>query len=372
MRPGLRLLLARLAAWTLLFTGWLGLGALALQHGPAGWAQFAPQALWLGTVAVAQPLMAHRPPGAAALRGLLLAAGLVTAAAIGSTHWAAAALAWGLLLVAASNAVRRLRGVVLASGVVIDSPRGPALAGALLAALLAGEPRAWVAAPVLAAALPLGLALLLALLLPPTAAGRPGCGSALFDCALGHGGPDGGPGTGWPRLAALAMLPMMASLPAMAELCRAQPTPWLPGAQVAVALHLLAMLAPAGWPGRAVRAVPILLLGGGLTVLIVPGSTGLMLGMGLQAMAWGCVWRDSLAQRAARGRRLDAPPAPAPTSMRWARLLPAASVLGLGAALQAAPWAPAAAWSLPPLLLGLAALLALSATARALPLAGDR
>ena len=56
MTPGLRLLLARLAAWTLLFAGWLGLGALALQHGPAGWAQFAPQALWLATVAVVQPL----------------------------------------------------------------------------------------------------------------------------------------------------------------------------------------------------------------------------------------------------------------------------------------------------------------------------
>jgi hypothetical protein len=129
MTPGLRLLLARLAAWTLLFAGWLGLGALALQHGPAGWAQFAPQALWLATVAVAQPLLARRPPGAAALRGLLLAAGLATAAAIGSAQWAAAALAWGLLLVAASNAVRRLRGAALASGAIVESPRGAALAG---------------------------------------------------------------------------------------------------------------------------------------------------------------------------------------------------------------------------------------------------
>ena len=367
MTPGLRLLLARLAAWTLLFAGWLGLGALALQHGPAGWAQFAPQALWLATVAVAQPLLARRPPGAAALRGLLLAAGLATAAAIGSAHWAAAALAWGLLLVAASNAVRRLRGAALASGAIVESPRGAALAGALLAALLAGEPRAWVAAPALSAAVPLGLALLLALLLPNTAAGRSGCGSALFDCALGHGGRPGGPGPAWPRLAALAMLPMMAGLPAMAELCRAQPVPGLPGAQAAVALHLLAMLVPAWWPWRAARAVPLLLLAGGLAVLAVPGSTGLMLGMGLQAMAWGFAWRDSLAPRAVPGRPADALRAP----VRAARLLPAIVVLGLGAGLHAAPWAPAVAWSLPPLLLGLAALLALSTTTRArLPATG--
>lgn len=368
MTPGLRLLLARLAAWTLLFAGWLGLGALALQHGPACWAQFAPQALWLATVAVAQPLLARRPPGAAALRGLLLAAGLATAAAIGSAHWAAAALAWGLLLVAASNAVRWLRGAARASGAAIASPRGPALAGALFAALLAGEPRAWVAAPALSAALPLGLALGLALLLPRTAPGWPGCGGALFDGALGHGGLSRGPRLPAQRLAALAMLPMMAGLPTMAELCRAQPLPGLPGAQAAVALHLLAMLAPAWWPGRATQAVAPLLVMGGLAVLVVPGSAGLMLGMGLQAMAWGCAWRDALAPPHAPSRHADGPPEPAP----GAPLLPAAAVLGLGAALHAVPWAPAVAWSLPPVLLGLAALRGLSAPGRARPPATGR
>jgi len=259
MTLGLRRLLARLAAWTLLFGGWLGLGALALQHGPSGWAQFAPQSLWLATAAVAQALLARHPPGMATLRGLLLAAGAATAAAIGSLHWSAAALAWGLLLVAASNVVQLLYRRAQESGATIDSPRGPAVAGALLAALLAGEPRAWVAAPVMAAALPLGLALLLTLLLPSKTSGRPSYSTAPFDCALSQGSPACRRGTAWPRLAAMAMPPMMAGLPAMAELCRAQPTPWLPGAQAAVALHLLAMLAPAWWPGWAMRAVPLLL-----------------------------------------------------------------------------------------------------------------
>lgn len=355
MTLGLRRLLARLAAWTLLFGGWLGLGALALQHGPSGWAQFAPQSLWLATAAVAQALLARHPPGMATLRGLLLAAGAATAAAIGSLHWSAAALAWGLLLVAASNVVQLLYRRAQESGATIDSPRGPAVAGALLAALLAGEPRAWVAAPVMAAALPLGLALLLTLLLPSKTSGRPSYSTAPFDCALSQGSPACRRGTAWPRLAAMAMPPMMAGLPAMAELCRAQPTPWLPGAQAAVALHLLAMLAPAWWPGWAMRAVPLLLLAGSLTVLVVPGSTGLMLGMGLQAMAWGCVWRASLAPVVARGLSADAPRTP----VRWVLPLPSAGILSLCAALHAVPWAPDVAWSLPPILIGLAALLAL-------------
>jgi hypothetical protein len=51
---------ARTAAWTLLFGGWLVLGTLALHHGPAGALQFAPLALWLGSVALAQQAARRR------------------------------------------------------------------------------------------------------------------------------------------------------------------------------------------------------------------------------------------------------------------------------------------------------------------------
>jgi hypothetical protein len=202
----------------------------------------------------------------------------------------------------------------------------------------------------------------------------------LFDCALALGGAAAGPHAAWHRLAALAMLPMMASLPAMAELCRADPFAGALGPQTAVALHLLAMLLPAWWPHqgvrgpahallRAVPAVPLCLLAGGAVVLAWPGTVGLMLGMGLQAMAWGWVWREMLAPRARPvGARM-----PAPTAA-WAgtRVAPAAVVMALGAGLAAAPWAPAVALSLPPLLLGLAALLALVARALAVPAATPR
>ena len=60
------------------------------------------------------------------------------------------------------------------------------------------------------------------------------------------------------------------------------------------------------------------------------------------------------------------------TPARGVRFLPATVVLGLGAGLHAEPLAPAVAWSLPPLLLGIAALLLLPATTRVMPTAGSR
>jgi hypothetical protein len=101
---------ARTAAWTLLFGGWLVLGALALHHGPAGALQFAPLALWLGAVALAQRALLRHPPGPWALRGGLLAAGAVAAAGVATSAWVPAALGWGVLLVLASTVVRRRRG----------------------------------------------------------------------------------------------------------------------------------------------------------------------------------------------------------------------------------------------------------------------
>jgi hypothetical protein len=78
--------------------------------------------------------------------------------------------------------------------------------------------------------------------------------------------------------------------------------------------------------------------------------------------------RDSLVPQASRGGLILGPGAPA----RGIRFLPATIVLGLGAGLHAVPLAPAVAWSLPPLLLGIAALLFLPATTRLMPTAGSR
>ncbi len=345
---------ARTAAWTLLFGGWLVLGALALHHGPAGALIFAPLALWLGSVALAQRLLAQHPPGPWALRALLLAAGAAAAAGVAQGVWMLAAPAWGLLLVAASAVVRRRRGA-LASAVTASpwpstspSPRGPALLAALLAAALAGDPRT---GPALAA-LPGVLALVLAVLVPSAAPApaRAGCRSGLFDCALGSPSwqawrqPQG-------RLhavAALAMLPMMALLPWMAEACRGD----LPGAALGpralVALQLLAMLLPAWWP-RAVpgAAVAALLVGGGALALAVPGGTGPMWAMALQAAAWGCVWREAVA------------PGPIPAArLHGAGSAGALAVLALGAGLMAWPGPPVAAMAAVAALLGLAAAVA--------------
>jgi len=133
--------------------------------------------------------------------------------------------------------------------------------------------------------------------LGPPAPARAGCRSGLFDCALGLP-PWAARATPQGRLravAALAMLPMMALLPWMLEACRSEAGLWAFGPRTAVALHLLAMLLPAWWP-RAVPAAGVagLLVAGGVCALVLPGGSGLMLGMALQAAAWGCVWRDAV------------------------------------------------------------------------------
>lgn len=342
---------ARTAAWTLLFGGWLVLGALALHHGPAGALLFAPLALWLGSVALAQRLLARHPPGPWALRALLLAAGTVAALGVARGWWMLAAPAWGLLLVAASAVVRRWRGVLAGAAgpsrgpSTLPSPRGPALLAALLAAAVAGDPRT---GPALAV-LPGVLALLLAALVPSTtpAPARAGCRSGLFDCALGSPAWQAwrDPLARLHAVAALAMLPMMALLPWMAEACRSAPDGATLGPRTLVALHLLAMLLPAWWP-RAVPAwsVAALLVGGGVVALVVPGGNGPMWAMALQAAAWGCVWREAVgagANAAVRGQGGGS--------------AGALAVLVLGAGVMAWPGSPPAAMGAVAAVLGLAA-----------------
>jgi hypothetical protein len=330
---------ARTAAWALLFGGWLVLGALALRHGPAGWLMLAPLALWLASVAMAQRMLAQHRPEPWRLRWLLLLAGVAAAAGVAHGAWLLAAPAWGLLLVAASAVVRWRRPL---AGAGAPSPRGPALLAAMAVAAVAGDPRTGV--PL--AAVPALLAVALALLVPAAASPTRGaCRSSLFDCALGAA-----PWQAWRQpqarlhaVAALAMLPMMALLPWMAEACRGSAAEAGLGPRMLVALHLLAMLLPA-WSPRPVPAAVVagLLVGGGGVALALPGGSGAMWAMLLQAAAWGCVWREAVQPGPARrGPEVGC--------------AGALAVLALGAGLMAWPGPPTSVLAAVSVALGLAA-----------------
>lgn len=315
-----RLLAVRTLAWALLFSGWLVLGGLGRLQAPAGAWTLAPVALWLLAAGVASGAGRVGSMSGRSLMVSLALAGLATVLALLATGRAGlapfatwvAAIAWGVLLALASRAVRRMRLAVRGQGLQPPSPVPAAVAGALLAWAVAGDPIAAAASPVVAAGLPAVAALMLVLLVPgmgpgamPTGPGLdgPACRSGLFDCALGappaarwrdrrH----------WPVLAAsLAMLPMMASLALMAEACAVA---GLAPASV-TGLHLAAMLAPAlvlhalarsVVPGP--RTVAALMVAGGLVAFAVPGPGGLMTAMALQGAAWGLGWAVAMGRPA--------------------------------------------------------------------------
>jgi hypothetical protein len=238
----------------------------------------------------------------------------------------------------------------------------------LCAAAVVGDPAAGGAMAAMTA-LPAVLAAALACVLPPgpPAPARAGCRSGLFDCALGSP-----PWAAWATpqgrlraVAALAMLPMMALLPWMLEACRSEAGWWAFGPRTAVALHLLAMLLPAWWP-RAVPAagVAALLVAGGVCALALPGGSGLMLGMALQAAAWGCVWRDAVAPEQGAVARAH--------GAGGAGGVGALAVLVLGAGLVAWPGPPATAVAAVAAALGLAAALAWGSARAAQPSAHKR
>ncbi|MFM2068590.1 MAG: hypothetical protein RLZZ584_3499 [Pseudomonadota bacterium] len=377
-----RLRAARVCAWALLLSGWLTLGEL----GAAAWPQTAggvlPMALWLLAIGAGLALARRQPPGAVWLRaGLLgtgtLACALLTVGPPGRAGLAGLALAWAALLVLASLAVRALRRG--APGRLTGAPILPACAGAVLAwaTLVAGQ-SAWLLLP---------CALLLAALVPARVSQPGACRAGLFDCSLplvGHG-PQGWRWPAprhWPgQAAALVMLPMMASLPAMAPWCAAGAsgaggvvgTAVGPG-HVLAGLHLAAMLLPAlilvaasarrpeHVPGQARQAV-------GVAMLMLAGvclwgawpqpSTGLLL-LGLcQGAAWSLAWAGPLlrhgrtpgmpdglgdADRSPPRRPAAAVAAPRgtfrPPCAALGLLLAPALVLGLGSAI--AQWGAAA------------------------------
>jgi hypothetical protein len=308
--PGLRAssaLAARTLAWTLLFAGWLVLGALGIRHAPAAAGSLAPVALWLLTLGLASRASASWSPSAGVLRLWLCGSATLTALSLAALAqglpqalWLAAS-AWGLLLVAASRVVRGWR---RQPGPRLPSPVRPAGLGAFAAWALAGDPAATAVQPGLAGVTVLAIGCALAWQVPPVVddrRGAPGCRSGLFDCALAW------PALAqwrdpayWPWLAAsVAMLPMMASLPLMAEGCARAGWP----AHAVTGAHLLAMLAPAvvvaasrstALARRLPGLVALALTAGGAAALAVPGVAGLTMAMALQAAAWGMAWAGTM------------------------------------------------------------------------------
>jgi len=306
---------ARTLAWALLMLGWLTLGPLGRTSWPLVAGGLLPTALWLLVIGSAQQLTRRHLAGPAMLRWTVGAAALATAAALacppGAGAAVVAAMAWGVLVVAASRVVRSLRS-------------GPAPAPVLPAA--AGSALAWAAgaSPVAAAAGVVAAALLLMLLGGAGRATR-GCRSGLFDCAL-----PGVDARAWRSPAELlstaarwTMLPMMATLALMGDWCSARLG--LDSGSV-VGLHLAAMLLP-----------PLLLRGAGpawvlaplaaaaLCPWLLPGVGGVMAASLCCGVSWGLAWKAELA------RRDGARPSSSPSF--GAALWPAVSALATGVAI---------------------------------------
>jgi uncharacterized membrane protein (UPF0136 family) len=331
-----RLGLARALAWSLLIGGWLALGEAGTRALPLWAGGLLPLALWLAAIGALLGLLQRRPVPATVLRsGLLLAAAALAAAwrqPPGAAPVLAAALTSAVLVVAASLGVKALR---RARPTRPPAPLVPAALGALLAwGATTHGPAATLLAAVVAA-------VLLAVLLPRRAAPVPACRAGLFDCALPlaqvHGWRQP---ADWPRQAALlAMLPMMATLPAMATWC-GRDYGLAPSA--AALLHLALMLLPAllarRWLARAGAgawrlAVALPLLASGPWLWLQPGLGGLMGAAALQAVAWSLAWAGPMLRPQAD---CVAPPPPPPAAPALGALVGALALLALGAGTAAA------------------------------------
>lgn len=328
-----QLAIARVLAWALLMSGWIGLTHLAERHAAGPMPSFALVAGWLLALGLAATAAARLSANAWLLRALLIGCALVAARGVLATGqgggfaalWPAM-LAWALLVALASATVRMLRQQTPRRPA---APVLPAAAGTLLAALLAGEvgdtpglaPR--LAGLLLFAALGLGL-------LQPAAGVQParaGCRAGLFDCAL-PAWPAGGwrEPARWPLLIAmLVMLPMMAGLPQMLALCRAGGA----SPEALLGLHLAAMFLPALlWPAHAAptlrsAACAGLLVAGGVALLL-PAAQAALWAMPAHAAAWSLAWSRQLDDPALRATAHSAP---------WrAALAQALFALGLGVA----------------------------------------
>jgi hypothetical protein len=312
----LRLTLARAAAWSLLLTGWVGLGSLALVLAPGLFSAFAMVAAWLLGLGIAASVATRDSLRSGVRRTALALCAIATAAALawatrggGFAALGLAVLAWAVLTALASGVVRSLR---LAQAMrpgppVVAASLGAACAAAVLGDL--GDPQAlpWrLGALVLAAAA--ALAALQGGAGDRSTASR--CRAGLFDCSL-PAWPAGAwsDARQWPALlAGLAMLPMMAALPLMVAWCRARSIP----PEATVVLHLAAMFAPAlllrrsivHWTARTLASVCALcLVAGAIAVTWAPAPINLLGLAASHGAAWGLAWAGQLWAPDRRGRR---------------------------------------------------------------------
>ena len=338
-----RLALARSMAWAVHTSGWLVLGAVGARQLPLWLGGLLPTALWLGLLAFVLQARAGQALTAATARAAwLLAAGfLALAAAAAQPLWLAPG--WAAAAAAASWTVRLSRDARRSpwQHAVLPAAVGVAAGGAVGVMALLGGTATGLAGPallVLAAG---------AWLTRGRAPARHACRRGALDEWRALQGLDA---RGWwtlctpldlpQRVAAAAMLPMMAGLPTLLALCTADTRP-----AAVVVLHLGAMVLPAlclGGTRRAVaardasRACAGLLIAGGLALPALPLLQGLMVATVCHTMAWSVAWTTDL-QGGSRCRV-----AASRTTPRAAALCAAAGVSMLGAAL--ASFGPRALW----------------------------
>jgi len=363
----LRLGLARSAAWALLVAGWVGLGRFGMVLAPDVLSGFALVALWLLLLGAAASVATGDLPKAWARRLALLACAAASVVGLwlaprggGLPLLLLALVAWAALTALASGVVRSLRRL---QPVAPTPPVGAAALGAFLATLALGD-----LADLQTLALRLGgllaaAALGLAALQPPLPEADAGrrCRAGLFDCSL-PAWPAGAwhDARQWPLLlAGLAMLPMMATLPWMADWCRGAGL----APQALVALHLAAMFMPAlmlrqrlpQWSARRLATVCTLCLAGGTLWLLATAAPWNLLGLVLaHGAAWSLAWAGQLWAPERRGRAGASPWRAALgyalLTLGFGALVAAWGERGVAAAHVALGLAALAAWGLAPLL----------------------
>ncbi len=327
-RAGLPLSLARACAWALLVAGWVGIGSLALPFANSVGSGLALVALWLFALGAAASVATRAGAPAWARAGALALAAAVTVAALlasvrggGLTAVFMALLGWAALTALASGVVRGLR---LTQPGLPRPPIAAASGGALCAALVLGDPGDLQGLALRLSIFITAVALLLIALQHRIAArqsapgGRAGCRAGLFDCSL-PAWPVGAwrDAQQWPvLLAGLAMLPMMAALPLMADWCRAQQVP----PQAMVLLHVVAMFGPACLlqgvlarmsaqaSARGLALICTVLLAAGAACVWWASAPWQWLGLaGAHGAAWGLAWAGQLWAPARRGQQGTSP-----------------------------------------------------------------
>ena len=337
-----RLHTARALAWTILLTGWIGLGTVAqtLASGPLQ--AFAVLAVWLLSIGLFTEALRRFPPRRWLAVVLLFAAALSAASALhaalrggGMGVVIAAAMSWALLFALASATVRACRGP--------GRPRqaSPVVAGAVGAALALwciGDPTAVNAVGARLANGALIAALLLAALMPRGAVASSKGRSALPDGSRPVWAPGAsGPSPRWPvQAASLVMLPMMCSLPLMVGWCRGNGV----SPELVLGLHLAAMFGPAVLlklgqvtvTARAPAFCAVLLVLGATAWVLTPGAAaGWWLALA-HGGAWSVAWVASLEASDERPMRRPA----SGSRMLAAAMVDASVVLGLGSAVSVA------------------------------------